>query len=340
MLYSIIRAALFRMDAEQAHDVALKIMQNGLRGPLGKYVKNRVPENPLTVMGLEFRNPVGLAAGLDKNADYLGGLGNLGFGFIETGTVTPRPQAGNPQPRMFRIPQKSAIINRMGFNNLGVDHLVEQVKRQPVDAVLGINIGKNKDTPLDLAKDDYLYCLEKVYPYADYVTVNISSPNTPGLRDLQHGEMLEELFAELKQKQAELAGLHDTYVPIAVKIAPDMSDEELDNFAQNVLRYEMDAVIATNTTNGRDGVEGLPNADQTGGLSGAPLQQKSTLAISRLGTTLAGTVPIIGVGGIMSVADAQAKIDAGASLVQIYSGLIYRGPRLIRDIAQQLKLQD
>ncbi len=340
MLYKLIRSALFKMDAEKAHHISLNILQKLLHGAPGRHFKSRVPNNPVNVMGLEFRNPVGLAAGLDKNADYIEGLGNLGFGFIEIGTVTPRPQPGNPLPRLFRIPEKSAIVNRMGFNNAGVDHLVEQVKHHRYNGILGINIGKNKDTPLEAAHGDYLHCLEKVYPYADYVSVNISSPNTPGLRELQHGEMLEKLFRELKLKQNELTDLHGKYVPIAVKIAPDMTDEELDEFALSVREHRIDAVIATNTTNERTGVEGLPNADETGGLSGAPLTRRSTLVISRLGTTLAGTIPIIGVGGIMSVQDAQAKIDAGASLVQIYSGFVYRGPALIRDIARQLRLQD
>ena len=340
MFYSLIRAALFRMEPEKAHHFALNSVQRGLVGALGELIRSRVPDNPVSVMGLEFKNPVGLAAGFDKNADYFDGLAKLGFGFIETGTVTPLPQHGNPKPRLFRLTAKSAIINRMGFNNKGVDHLVEQVKKRQYDGVLGINIGKNKDTPLEAANGDYLACLEKVYPLADYVSINISSPNTPGLRDLQHGNMLNQLFVELKQKQSELADMHSNYVPIAVKIAPDMSNEQLDEFAQSVLRHNIDAVIATNTSNDRYGVEGLPNADQSGGLSGAPLTSKSTLVIGRLGTTLAGTIPIIGVGGIMTTADAQAKIDAGASLVQLYTGFIYKGPNLIREIAQKLRLQD
>lgn len=338
MLYSLLRRVIFQMEAEKAHHLTLSTLQKGLRSSPGRWYESRVAHNPISVMGLEFKNPVGLAAGLDKDADYIDGLGHLGFGFIEVGTVTPRPQAGNPQPRMFRIPENDAILNRMGFNNKGVDYLIEQVKNHSYNGLLGINIGKNKDTPLESANSDYLNCLEKVYPFADYVTVNISSPNTPGLRELQHGKMLRALFADLKQKQSELADLHNRYVPIAVKIAPDMTDEELDDFALSVIEYEIDCVIATNTTNSRHGVEGLPNADEAGGLSGAPLTSRSTLVISRLGTTLAGTTPIIGVGGIMNSSDAQAKIDAGASLVQIYSGLIYKGPKLIRDISQNLKL--
>ncbi len=338
MLYSLLSRILFQMDAEKAHHLALSTLQKGLRGGPGRWYQSRVPNNPVSVMGLEFKNPVGLSAGLDKDADYIDGLGNLGFGFIEVGTVTPRAQIGNPQPRMFRIPEKDAILNRMGFNNKGVDYLLEQVKSHSYSGILGINIGKNKDTPLVLSNDDYMSCLEKVYPFADYVAVNISSPNTPGLRELQHGAMLRSLFTELKQKQSELADLHNRYVPIAVKIAPDMTDQELDEFALSVVEHEIDCVIATNTTNSREGVEGLPNANEVGGLSGAPLTSRSALVISRLGTTLAGTTPIIGVGGIMSSSDAQAKIDAGASLVQVYSGLIYKGPNLIRDISQNLKL--
>jgi dihydroorotate dehydrogenase len=336
LLYATLRSALFKLDAEHAHRIALNTLQTTLRGALGRYVRQRVPDNPVEVMGLTFRNPVGLAAGLDKDADYLDGLGNLGFGFIEVGTVTPRPQPGNPKPRLFRLPEQSALINRMGFNNAGVDHLVSRIQQRRYDGVLGINIGKNRDTPLASATSDYLHCLEKVYPYADYVTVNISSPNTPGLRDLQHGEMLEELFRALKLKQTELADMHGSYVPIAVKIAPDMSPEELDAFALSVIEHKIDAVIATNTTNARDGVSGLRHADEQGGLSGAPLTRTSTLVINQLGTTLAGNVPIIAVGGILSAADAQAKIDAGASLVQLYTGFIYQGPGLIREIAQQL----
>jgi dihydroorotate dehydrogenase len=339
MIYPLLRQALFKLDAETAHNLTLKLLQNTLRGKLGQAFNAQVPHNPTTVMGLDFKNPVGLSAGLDKNADYLDGLGNLGFGFIEVGTVTPRPQLGNPKPRMFRIEQKSAILNRMGFNNKGVDYLIEQVKQHRYKGILGINIGKNKDTPLESANSDYLNCLEKVYPYADYVAVNISSPNTPGLRDLQHGDMLDTLFSQLKLKQHELAELHNQYVPIAVKIAPDMSDDEIDAFAQTALQHKIDAVIATNTTNSREGVEGLKIAEQAGGLSGAPLTQKSTLVISRLGTTLAGSIPIIGVGGIMSPEDAQAKIDAGASLVQLFSGFVYKGPSLIKQISKQIQLQ-
>ncbi len=339
MLYKLLRALLFKMDAEKAHQVSLNTLQIALKGGFGKYIRSRVPANPVQLMGLEFKNPVGLAAGFDKNADYLRGLGNLGFGFIEVGTVTPHPQPGNTQPRLFRIPDQSAIINRMGFNNKGVDHLVKQVKKQTYNGLLGINIGKNRDTPLESANGDYLNCLEKVYPYADYISVNISSPNTPGLRELQHGEMLSRLFYDLKQKQSELATLHHVYVPIAVKIAPDMTDMEIDEFAQCVIEYEIDCVIATNTTNDRYAVEGQNNAEQSGGLSGSPLTRKSTLVISRLGTTLAGKVPIIGVGGIMSVSDAQAKINAGASLVQLYTGFIYQGPGLIKKLAQQLQQQ-
>ncbi len=326
------------MEAEKAHNLSLSLLQKSLRGPLGTYFQQRVPDNPVTVMGLNFKNPVGLAAGMDKNADCLQGLGNLGFGFIEIGTVTPRPQPGNEKPRLFRLTDKSAIINRMGFNNKGVDHLVNQVKQHPYGGILGINIGKNKDTPLHAANGDYLNCLEKVYPYADYISINISSPNTKGLRELQHGSMLESLFSALKHEQSDLTQLHGRYVPIAVKVAPDLNDEEVEEFAQCVIQHEIDCVIATNTSNDRNGVEGCKHGLETGGLSGAPLMHKSTHVLSQLGTTLADRVPIIGVGGINTAEDAQAKIDAGASLVQLYTGFIYHGPNLIKEISTHITI--
>ena len=275
---------------------------------------------------------MGLAAGLDKNGDYLNALGALGFGFIEIGTVTPKPQAGNPKPRLFRLPDQGAIINRMGFNNLGVEHLVDQVKRRRFDGVLGINIGKNKVTPEDEALSDYLICLDAVYPHADYVTVNISSPNTPGLRDLQFGESLQNLLSGVKQRQEQLANTHNKYIPIAVKIAPDMNEQELTQVAQCINENKMDGVIATNTTVSRAGVESSPYAQEAGGLSGAPLREQSTGIVSALTRQLDETIDIIGVGGIMSGMDAKQKLDAGAKLVQIYSGFIYRGPELIKEI--------
>lgn len=338
MFYQLLRKLLFRLDAEQAHHLSLASLEKMYDLPFSQAFFPRVTNNTCKVMGLNFKNPVGLSAGLDKNADYLSGLGALGFGFIEVGTVTPLPQKGNDKPRLFRIEEKQAIINRMGFNNKGVDHLLQQVQHHRYNGVLGINIGKNKDTPLEKANDDYLIGLEKVYPYADYIAVNISSPNTPGLRELQHGEMLESLFIALKDSQQRLAEQHRRYVPIAVKIAPDMTDEEIDDFAQKVLSHKIDAVIATNTTSDHSAVDGLQHGNETGGLSGQPLAKHSTDVIKRLGATLAGVTPIIGVGGIMSPADAQEKIDAGASLIQIYSGFVYQGPSLIKKISQQLKL--
>jgi dihydroorotate dehydrogenase len=294
---------------------------------------------PVDVMGITFPNAVGLAAGLDKNGDHIEGMAALGFGFIEIGTVTPRPQPGNDKPRLFRLPEAEAIINRMGFNNLGVDHLVEQVKVAQTDAVIGINIGKNKDTPVENAVDDYLIGLEKVYSHADYVTVNISSPNTPGLRTLQFGESLNQLLQALKDKQAHLQNQYQRYVPMAVKVAPDLSLAEVEELANTFAQFEIDAVIATNTTMDRDSVAGMENAGEAGGLSGRPVFDKSTSVVSQFRQALPDHLPIIAVGGIMSADDAMEKFDAGASLVQVYSGLIYRGPRLINDIVKATQMR-
>jgi dihydroorotate dehydrogenase len=286
---------------------------------------------PTKVMGIRFPNPVGLAAGLDKNGTAVDGLGAMGFGFVEVGTVTPRPQPGNPKPRLFRIPEHQAIINRMGFNNAGVDQLLKNLERSSYQGVLGINIGKNKDTPNEQAHLDYLLCLRKVYSRASYITVNVSSPNTPGLRTLQFGESLNILLDALKTEQARLASIHGRYVPIAVKIAPDMDNDELGLVAASLKTYEMDGVIATNTTLSREGVEDSPLAQEAGGLSGAPVRNRSTATIRALAEHLDGALPIIGVGGITEGFDAAEKIEAGASLVQIYTGFIYRGPALVRD---------
>lgn len=285
-------------------------------------------------MGLTFPNPVGLAAGLDKNGAYIDGLAALGFGFIEIGTVTPRPQPGNPKPRLFRIPQAEGIINRFGFNNLGVDNLIENVKRAKYKGILGINIGKNFDTPNERATDDYLICLRKVYPYASYIVVNISSPNTKNLRQLQERDALAGLLAALKSEQAKLAEQYGRYVPIALKIAPDLEVEQVSEIAALLLEYNMDGVIATNTTLSREAVAGMPHAEEAGGLSGTPVKSKSTVVIRQLAEHLQGQIPIIGVGGILSGEDGREKIDAGASLVQVYSGLIYRGPRLVSEICK------
>tara|TARA_R110001599_G_scaffold5930_3_gene29366 strand:- start:15430 stop:16311 length:882 start_codon:yes stop_codon:yes gene_type:complete len=284
-------------------------------------------------MGIEFPNPVGLAAGLDKDAKHINGLAALGFGFIEVGTVTPLAQPGNPQPRLFRLPEAEAIINRMGFNNLGLAHLLEQVKASGFDGVLGINIGKNKDTPPERAVDDYLIGLRGVYPHASYITVNLSSPNTPGLRDLQFGQPLIDLLAALKKEQLLLAESHGKYVPMAVKIAPDMAEDDIRNVAEVFVEQGIDGVIATNTTIARDAVAGLPHGAEVGGLSGAPVRDSSTQVIRILADALQGRLPIIGVGGISDGASAAEKIAAGASLVQVYTGFIYRGPALIAEAA-------
>ena len=331
MSYALARAALFALDPESAHHLALTSLQALQRMRL----TGRNPPVPAscarTVMGLEFPNPVGLAAGLDKNGAYVDALAALGFGFIEVGTVTPRPQPGNPRPRLFRLPEVDALINRMGFNNDGVDRLVDNVRRSTWRGVLGINIGKNLRTPIDRAADDYLECLRKVYELASYVTVNISSPNTQGLRALQGADHLDALLAAIAEERERLAERHSKRVPLAVKIAPDLNEAEISAIAERLRRYGIDAVIATNTTVTRDGIGALPHASEAGGLSGAPLAEKATSVITKLSRELGSSVPIIGVGGIMSPADALAKIASGATLVQLYTGLIYAGPRLVKD---------
>jgi dihydroorotate dehydrogenase len=291
---------------------------------------------PRQVMGITFSSPVGLAAGLDKNAAVIDGMASLGFGFIEVGTVTPRPQPGNPKPRLFRVKEAEGIINRFGFNNLGVDNLIANVKASNYRGVLGINIGKNFDTPNERAADDYLHCMEKVYPYASYITVNISSPNTKNLRALQEKEALSTLLASLKLAQTNLAQQYGRYVPMTLKIAPDLTQEQVIEIADLLMQHQIDGVIATNTTLARDAVVGMVNGQEVGGLSGAPVKNASTLVIQQLSKQLQGALPIIGVGGILSGADAVEKIAAGASLVQVYSGLIYKGPTLIQEIAKTL----
>lgn len=339
-MYSLLRSCLFQLPAETAHHLALESLQVSARSGLGCLLTPRVPALPCRVMGLDFPNPVGLAAGLDKNGDYIDALAALGFGFVEIGTVTPRPQPGNPQPRLFRLPQAGAIINRMGFNNHGVDYLVARVRASKLyrqqSGILGINIGKNKDTAAEQAVDDYLICLRKVYAYASYITVNLSSPNTPGLRDLQFGEPLRRLLGTLKQEQQKLAAQHGRSVPLTVKIAPDMATDDIHNVAAALREFAFDGVIATNTTIARDAVARLPHGNEAGGLSGAPLTQKSTAVIRELAQALAGSLPIIGVGGIMGGADAAAKIEAGAALVQMYTGFIYGGPALIGDAVRAI----
>lgn len=332
MLYPLARQLLFRFDPETSHHLALRGIT--LAEKLGFLaLLPPVPEQPVEAMGLRFPNPVGLAAGLDKNGDHIDGLAALGFGFIEIGTVTPRPQPGNPPPRLFRLPEARAIINRMGFNNLGVDHLVGQVECCRYRGVLGINIGKNFDTPLEKAADDYLACLDKVYAHASYVTVNISSPNTKGLRNLQSGDALAALLEPLKNRQAQLASRHGRHVPLAVKIAPDLEATDVEVVAEQLLRHEIEAVIATNTTLGRAGVEHLPHGGEAGGLSGMPVRAASTRVLRELSAALGGKLTVIGVGGISDGASAAEKVQAGADLVQVYTGFIYEGPQLVRDAA-------
>jgi dihydroorotate dehydrogenase len=334
MLYPALRPLLFCLPPETAHRVTLQALDlAAAAGFSGTFARPAVA-SPVSVMGINFPNRVGLAAGLDKNAAHVDGLATLGFGFIEVGTVTPRPQPGNPQPRMFRLPAAHALINRLGFNNGGVDALLANLARTRWRGVLGVNIGKNFDTPLPQAADDYLVCLRKVYAHAGYVTVNISSPNTQGLRSLQLGDDFESLLAALKAEQAALSTRHGRYVPLAVKLAPDLTDDELAVIARKLLEHGVDGVIATNTTLSRDGVEHLGHANEAGGLSGGPLAGRSTQVIATLAAALGGRIPIIGVGGILGGAEARAKIAAGASLVQLYTGLIYRGPALVAEAAR------
>jgi dihydroorotate dehydrogenase len=331
MLYHLARPLLFQLDPETAHELSLpsfRLMQRmGLSGLPGGPLKGA----PVRVMGIDFPNPVGLAAGLDKNAEYIRLMASFGFGFLEVGTVTPRAQPGNPKPRLFRLVEAQAIINRMGFNNHGVDAFVANVERARYDGILGINIGKNFDTPVERAADDYLACLRKVYPHASYITINISSPNTKNLRQLQQADELGSLLAKLTKEREKLAK-GGRRVPFALKIAPDLERDQLEAIAKLLVEHGIDAVIATNTTVSRQGVEGLKHADETGGLSGAPVREMATAVVRDLARLLKGRIPIIGSGGVMSAADAQEKLAAGASLVQVYTGLIYRGPALVKDI--------
>lgn len=327
---------LFSLAPETAHEVTLKLLNVAYVSGLSKLVYPEIDPKPVKVMGLDFKNPVGLAAGLDKNGDYINALAALGFGFVEIGTVTPRPQPGNPKPRLFRLPEHQAIINRMGFNNLGIDHLLAQVKQSAYSGILGINIGKNFDTPIENAADDYLIGLRKAYTLASYITINISSPNTKNLRQLQQGDEIKALISTLKEEQLKLQQEHGKYAPLVLKIAPDLTDEEISHIAKLLLAFEIDGVIATNTTIARNMIAGHPLANEAGGLSGAPVKEKSTLVVQGLAAELNGKIPVIAAGGILSAEDAQEKLEAGASLVQIYSGLIYRGPQLIEDIVKRL----
>ncbi|EJL84815.1 dihydroorotate dehydrogenase, subfamily 2 [Herbaspirillum sp. CF444] len=339
-LYALARPLLFSLDAESAHHLTLPALRRAAALGLTGFIGKPAPD-PRTVMGITFPNPVGLAAGLDKDGSCIDGLAALGFGSIEIGTVTPRAQPGNPKPRMFRLPAAHAIINRMGFNNGGVDAFVANVQGsrfyQGKQGVLGLNIGKNADTPIERAADDYLHCLEKVYPYASYVTVNISSPNTKNLRQLQGASELDALLSQLKEAQLRLADRHKRYVPVALKIAPDIDSEQIKNIADALLRHKLDGVIATNTTITRDAVKGLQHGEEAGGLSGAPVFELSNQVVRGLKAELGDALPIIGVGGILSGSNAQAKMQAGASLVQLYSGLIYRGPALVKECADALR---
>jgi dihydroorotate dehydrogenase len=328
--YSLLRPFAFALDPETAHEIAISGMRTLGRTGLLPICKP-LADKPITVMGLSFPNRVGLAAGLDKNGEAIDALALMGFGAIEIGTVTPRPQPGNPKPRLFRVREAQGIINRMGFNNHGVDALVENVKAARYRGILGINIGKNFDTPIERAADDYLIGLEKVYAHASYVTVNISSPNTKNLRQLQGESELDALLGALKAKQNQLAERHGRYVPLALKIAPDLEDAQITGIADALRRHRIDGVIATNTTLARDGVAGLPHGDETGGLSGLPLFEKSTAVARALVGALGGELPVIAAGGILEGAQAKAKLDAGAALVQVYSGLIYRGPELVKE---------
>lgn len=340
LLYALARPLLFSLEPEAAHNLTLPALQKAAALGLLKPAAG-LPGDAREVMGIRFPNAVGLAAGLDKNGAYIDGLAALGFGSIEVGTVTPRAQPGNPKPRMFRLPQSQAIINRMGFNNEGVDAFVRNVQSsrfyQNKEGILGLNIGKNADTPIERAAEDYLHCLEKVYPYAAYVTVNISSPNTKNLRQLQGSSELDALLGQLKDAQKRLADKHGRYVPVALKIAPDIDDDQIKNIADALLRHGMDAVIATNTTITRDAVIGQPHAAETGGLSGTPVFELSNTVIRSLKRELGDALPIIGVGGILNGHDAKAKMEAGASLVQLYTGLIYRGPALVKECVQAIR---
>lgn len=339
MLYRLARPFLFQLDAERAHRGSLRLLDVACRFGFAGAIAGATIHSPRRVMGLEFPNPVGLAAGLDKNGEHIDSLAALGFGFIEVGTVTPRPQPGNPAPRLFRIPEARAIVNRMGFNNDGVERLLDNIARARYRGILGINIGKNFDTPIERAAEDYLYCLRKVHAAASYVAVNISSPNTADLRQLQQSDQLDRLLDTLTEENRKLAARHGKTVPLTVKIAPDLNAGEIGQMAASFVRHGVDAVIATNTTLSRDGVEGLANSEQAGGLSGAPLKVRSTAVLRELARSFGDRIPIIGVGGIFSAADAHEKLDAGASLVQLYSGLIYEGPGLAGRIAADLAAQ-
>ncbi len=333
-MYLALRKLLFSLDPELSHHMSLELLNVVERLKLIGLLKPELSAKPREIMGLTFANPVGLAAGLDKNGQYFNALGALGFGFVEIGTVTPRPQKGNPKPRLFRLTEQEAIINRMGFNNKGVDYLVAQVAKRRYRGVLGINIGKNKSTPEEAALQDYVVAMEKVYAQADYISINISSPNTPGLRNLQYGESLNALLLGISDKRKMLADQHSRLVPTAVKVAPDNDADGLRRIADALVEHEIDAVIATNTTISRGGVENSEHANEAGGLSGKPLRELATQTIATLKSCVGSSLPIIGLGGIASAEDAKEKLDAGADLVQLYTGFIYRGPKLIEEVLE------
>lgn len=335
-MYSLARKFFFTLSGEMAHQLALESLDAAWRLRLTRLMAAPPIHAPVEAMGLTFPNAVGLAAGLDKNADHLNSLGSLGFGFIEVGTVTPKPQPGNPKPRLFRIPEQEAIINRMGFNNKGMAHLIAQVKKRQYSGLIGINLGKNLTTPVEKAVDDYLLGLEAAFPHADYITVNISSPNTPGLRSLQYGEALKQLLQPLKHRQQQLADEQQRHVPLLVKVAPDMNRDELQSLADCLREVAVDGVIATNTTLDKSQVSEFKHGQEEGGLSGRPLTEKANQMTAQLTEALEGSLPIIGVGGIFSAADASERIKAGATLVQLYTGFIYKGPQLIHECAEAI----
>ncbi|MGY0635140.1 quinone-dependent dihydroorotate dehydrogenase [Luteimonas sp. A478] len=338
-MYPLLRPLLFRVDAEKAHGLGLSALQAAWRCGAGPLLARRSPDMPVQAFGLQFPNPVGLAAGLDKNGAHIDALFALGFGSVEVGTVTPKPQEGNPKPRMFRLPRHRAVINRLGFNNAGVDALVRNVERarRSGPGMLGINIGKNKDTPNESAHLDYVHCMERVYPLADYLTVNISSPNTAGLRELQEEQALRHLIGHLREAQERLGARHGKRVPMLVKVAPDLDDDDVEAASRVLSELQVDGVIATNTTISRIEVKDDPHAGQSGGLSGAPLMAKSTTVLRMLRTRLPSSIPLVGVGGILSGADAVQKVAAGATLVQCYTGLVYRGPALIGECVEAIR---
>jgi dihydroorotate dehydrogenase len=332
-MYSLVRPWLFKMDAEKAHGVALSLLNLAPR-----FCFSQPSSNPVNVLRMTFPHPVGLAAGLDKNGEYLDALAKIGFSFLEVGTVTPKPQVGNPKPRLFRVPELKAIVNRMGFNNLGVTALVENIKKSNYRGILGINIGKNKDTLLSKAVEDYLFCMRAVYPYSSYITINISSPNTPDLRQLQQGQYFSHLLSQLQLEQMRLADTHQRHVPLVVKVSPDEDEETLKEMTDSMLTYGIEGIIATNTTSQRGFFTGLPQIMSQGGLSGKPLSSLSTTTLRILKELVGDDITLIGVGGVDDGVSAQEKIDAGASLVQVYSGLIYQGPELVSQLAAQLLL--